>query len=139
MVSQASSMSTASIESSSAVSDTNMEYPNYLTGESSTQRTNDSDEPVTYSRTTGHLNTVNLKPFTVKMYQIFAKCSVYGYLYNEIVKSDRKLLSLTWLYGASNAMKTELIHHMNDNLLDKLDEQKRKELCGKIPLSGYHQ
>ncbi|KAG1435973.1 hypothetical protein G6F56_013753 [Rhizopus delemar] len=94
-------MSTISIESSSTVSDTNMEYPNYVTGESSTQRPSDSDEPVTYSRTTGHLNTVNLKPFTVKMYHIFAK------------------------YGASNAMKTELIHHINDNLLDKLDEQKR--------------
>lgn len=42
MVSQASPMSTTSIESSSAVSDTNMEYPNYVTGESSTQRPNDS-------------------------------------------------------------------------------------------------
>ena len=42
MVSQASPMSTTSIESSSAVSDTNMEYPNYVTGGPSTQRPNDS-------------------------------------------------------------------------------------------------
>lgn len=42
MVSQSSPMSTASMEGSSAVSYTSMDYPNYVTGESSTQRPNDS-------------------------------------------------------------------------------------------------
>ncbi|KAG1435659.1 hypothetical protein G6F56_013887 [Rhizopus delemar] len=36
------------------------------------------------------------------------------------------LFSIFTKFGASDAMKAELIHHINDNLLAKLDDQKRE-------------
>ncbi|KAG1436215.1 hypothetical protein G6F56_013654 [Rhizopus delemar] len=117
-------MSEASVESSAAPPSVNLTSPIDQIGESSTQVPSNITiifvidiqmtdhfpnlgadvhaDPIVYSRSESEHNTMNLTSFTLDLFSIFNK------------------------HGSTDALKTEIIHHINDNLLSKLDEDKRK-------------
>ncbi|KAG1444749.1 hypothetical protein G6F56_010168 [Rhizopus delemar] len=83
------------------------------TAESSIQESSNvsepTEDPIVYSRFDEDHDAKGLSPFTFQLFSIFTK------------------------FGASDTMKAELIHHINHNLLAKLNSQKREELDSFIP------